>query len=171
MEIDRQKIKFAVSLVLWSGLLAYWFQPLIHDNQSAVDVIVTVFSILAGFLVAVITLVGDPKSLPIGSWRIARIGSELTYNRLTRYKWLFKVYLITLLLIFVSIILREHCPQAVVVIEYAYMFFATAACVLSFQLPSALMQLQQERIECEIDARRKAEGIDDGSLAESDSPE
>ncbi len=106
-EIDKEKVKLAVCLVLWGGVGAYFCQPLIHGNQDAINVIVTVFSILAGFLVAVITLVGDPKSIPSGGWQIARLGSDLTYNRLSRHKWLFKSYLITLFLIFISIVIQR----------------------------------------------------------------
>lgn len=159
-EIDKGKVKYAVCITLWSGLASYYGQPLIHGNQEAVNVIVTVFSILAGFLVAVITLVGDPKSLPSGSWQVARLGSELTYNRLIRHKWLFKAYLITLFLIFISIVVKKQFPSVQVIIEYIYMFFATISCFLSFKLPAALMELQKERIEHEIEERRKSEGIE-----------
>lgn len=160
-EIDKEKVKYAVCIILWSGLSAFYGQPLIHGNQDAINVIVTVFSILAGFLVAVITLVGDPKSLPSGSWQLARLGSDLTYNRLVRHKWLFKGYLITLFLIFSSIVAKNKFPVTQVVLEYIYMFFASISCFLSFKLPTALMELQRERIEHEIEERRKSEGIDE----------
>jgi|SRR5690554_904010 len=160
-EIDKDKIKLAIYLVLWGGLGSYFCQPLIHGNQDAINVIVTVFSILAGFLVAVITLVGDPKSLPAGGWQVARLGSDLTYNRLIRHKWLFKAYLITLFLIFVSIVIKSKYPTVQLILEYGYMFSATISCFLSFKLPSALIELQQERIEHEITERRKKEGIED----------
>lgn len=160
-EIDKEKVKLAVCLVLWGGVGAYFCQPLIHGNQDAINVIVTVFSILAGFLVAVITLVGDPKSIPSGGWQIARLGSDLTYNRLSRHKWLFNSYLITLFLIFISIVIQDKYPAIQLFLEYTYMFFASISCFLSFKLPGALIELQQERIEQEIAERRKKEGIED----------
>jgi hypothetical protein len=159
-KIDKTKVFFAICIVLWSVLGSYLGQPLIHGNQDAINVIVTVFSILAGFLVAVITLIGDPSSLPSGSWQVARLGSDLTYNRLVRHKWLFKAYLLTLMLIFISIVIKSKYQTAQVALEYIYMFFATAACLLSFKLPSALIELQQERIEQEIEERRKKDNIE-----------
>lgn len=159
-EVDREKVKYAVSLILWSGVISYYSQPLIHNNQDAINVIVTVFSVLAGFLIAVITLVGDPKSLPSGSWQLARLGSDLTYNRLTRHKWLFKGYLITLFMIFLSIVVKSRYQNTQVVFEYFYMFFASVSCFLSYKLPTALMDLQKERIEQEIEERRNKEGLD-----------
>lgn len=159
--LDRNKKMLGVCLTLWGILFSYLGQPLIHGNQDAINIIVTVFSILAGFLVAVITLVGDPKSLPTGSWRAAELGSVLTYNRLVRKKWLFNAYLITLLLIFITVLLKDKFPTLVIALEYVYVFFASIACVLSFKLPSALLDLQTERIENEIHERRKAENITD----------
>lgn len=132
-----------------------------HGNTEAINLIVTVFSILAGFLIAVITLVGDPASLPSGSWRLGRLAAEPTYNRLIRYKWLFMVYLITLGLIFISMLFEGAFPKIQCYLEYLYLFFASFSCILSFMLPSSLIELQKERIEQEIDERRKQEGIED----------
>lgn len=160
-ELDKNKIMLGVCLTLWGILLSYLGQPFIHGNQDAVNIIVTVFSILAGFLVAVITLVGDPKSLPSGSWRAAELGSVLTYNRLVRKKWLFNAYLVTLFLIFITVLLKDKFPTLVIVLEYIYVFFASIACILSFKLPSALLELQSERIENEITERRKLDNIKD----------
>lgn len=157
-EVDMEEVKIAILIVLVSGLSAYFFQPLIHGNQDAINVIVTVFSILAGFLVAVITLVGDPMTLPIGSWQVAELGSKNTRNRLIRYKLLFILYLSTLALIFISMLLKSY-PEFQYYIEIIYMFIASAAFIISFRLPSALMNLQEKRIEQEIEGRREKENI------------
>ena len=157
--IDISKIKFAVAIILYSAVGSYFGQPLIHENDNAINIIVTVFSILAGFLVAIITIIGDPSSLPSGGWQRARIGSEVLYNRLTRHKLLFLMYLTTLLLIFVSVLLKGKAPQLDVWVERAYLFFSIAAFSLSFQLPSALMNLHMERIEHEIESRKERDKV------------
>jgi uncharacterized Tic20 family protein len=160
-EIDVIKVKYSVAVVLWGALGAYYAKPLIVNNQDAINVIVTVFSILAGFLVALITIIGDPKSLPSGSWQVARLGSDLTYNRLNRQKWMFYIYLIALVLIFLSMLLKNKFQDINCIIEYGYLFFSIVAFILSFKLPSTLMELQKERIEQEIAERRRAEGLQD----------
>tara|TARA_B100001093_G_scaffold462893_1_gene478502 strand:+ start:247 stop:402 length:156 start_codon:yes stop_codon:yes gene_type:complete len=43
-----------------SGVIGYHFQPLISNNPDAVNTVVTIFSILAGFLIAVITFIAEP---------------------------------------------------------------------------------------------------------------
>jgi hypothetical protein len=157
--VDRGKIRYAIVVVLIGGVGAYFGKPLISGNQDAINVIVTVFSILAGFLVALITLIGDPKSLPPGGWQVARLGCDRVYNRLTRQKWLFYIYLIALALIFLSMLLKKESPKLNLITEYAYLFFSIMAFILSFKLPSTLMELQKERVEHEIEERRKVENI------------
>lgn len=159
--IDSRKVKYAVVVSLLGALLTYLGKPLISSNQDAINVIVTVFSILAGFLIALITMIGDPKSLPSGGWQVAELSRSLTYNRLTRQKWLFYIYLIALVLIFLSMLVKKEFPAFNNIIEYCYLFFSIVAFLLSFQLPSLLMNLQKERIEQEISERRRAEGIQD----------
>jgi len=158
-KIDRHKITFGFAVLLWSCIGSYYGQPYIHGNQDAINIIVTMFSILAGFLVAIITLVGDPKSLPSGGWQKAQLGYKRTYNRLTRHKWLFKLYLTTLAFIFISILLKDKLKDYQQLIEYLYLFLAIAAFIFSLRLPSTLMIIQQERIEHEINERRRQEGI------------
>lgn len=160
-KIDRHKITFSLAVLLWSCIGSYYGQPLIHGNQDAINIIVTMFSILAGFLVAIITLVGDPKSLPSGSWQKAELGYKRTYNRLVRHKWLFKLYLTTLACVFLSVLLKDKLQDYQIIIERIYLAFALAAFIFSIKLPSTLMVIQQERIEHEINERRKSEGIKD----------
>lgn len=155
--LDVSKIKFAIAVTLYSGLGAYYGQPLIHGNDNAINIIVTFFSILAGFLVVIITIIGDPASLPSGGWQRARLGSEVLYNRLMRHRLLFLLYLTTLLLIFVATLVKGKFAAVDVWIERTYLFFSIAAFSLSFQLPTSLMNLHKERIEHEIEARREQE--------------
>lgn len=108
--IDIEKVKFGIMVILFGGLGSYFGQPYIHNNSEAINIIVTVFSILAGFLIAVITLVGDPASLPSGSWRKARFASDIIYERLEKHKMLFLAYLMTLSLIFLDVLIQGKHP-------------------------------------------------------------
>jgi len=134
---------------------------MIHGNDQAVNVIVTVFSVLAGFLVAIIAVVGDPLLLPPGTWRAAQIERDKLDNRLIRHKWLFVAYLITLALIFVDLLVAKVLPGWGVWLERLFLFFATFSFLLSLQLPNTLMQAQKERIDAVIEHRRRIDGIHD----------
>lgn len=131
------------------------FQPLIHANENAANVIVTVFSILAGFLIAIMSLLGDQSVLP-GSWKMASVQRQVIRNKLIRQKWLFYVYLTTLLLIFTASLICTEYPVTTIWLEHIYLGLAVFAFLLSFRLPATLMEVQTDRVDAVVGARRKA---------------
>ena len=143
------------TVALALGIASGWYgQDLVHDNEKARDVIVTVFSILAGFLIAIMTLMGDQSVLP-GSWRIAKAEGDKIRLKLIRQKWLFYFYLVTLSLIFVHTLVEKKCPQVAEWVERGYFGFAVTSFILSFKLPSTLMSVQTDRINAVIGARKE----------------
>ena len=83
-------------------------QPLIHGNSNATGIIVTVFSVLAGFLVGIIALIGEPSAVASrNSWRFTELNRQGVSQRLARNRWMFLLYLLTLTLIFVASLLEK----------------------------------------------------------------
>ena len=123
-------------------------------NDDATQVIVTVFSILAGFLIAVMSLLGDQSILP-GSWRISVASKTKIQTKLVRHKWLFYLYLLTLAVIFLSTLISEELPVWNCYLEKVYFGLATTAFLLSFRLPSSLMSVQMDRIDAVIGMRKR----------------
>lgn len=158
-QIDSKKVRYACIVFAVSFFGSILLKPLVSCNQDAINIIVTVFAILAGFLILVITLVGDTESVPLGSWRIARFSIDQTHKSLIRHKWLFYLYLIILLLIFSSMLIKDQFPRVNDYLEYIYLTCSIAAFILSFKLPSTVIKLQKERLEHEIIKRRQADGI------------
>lgn len=152
--LDWRKFGFLTFTVAFSLVFSWAGQPLIHGNQSAIDVIVTVFSILAGFLVAIIAIIGDPASIPKGSWRVAEIRAPLIDEKINKQKWLFTGYLITLGLIFASLLAAKSCTQLSALLEHVYLFLSSLAFIYSLKLPGFLSRIQRERVNDEIEARR-----------------
>lgn len=159
MDIDMGKLRFGFLATILAVLLSYYGQPLIHGNSEAINVIVTVFSVLAGFLVAIITIVGDPVLLPPGTWRAAEMDREKLTRRLVRHRWLFTLYLITLALIFLSLLLQKQYPRMTVWFERGHLFFGILSFILSMKLPGSLMRIQKERIEAVIEHRRACDKV------------
>lgn len=89
-----------------------------------------------------------------GSWRLAQVQRDKIRRKLIRQKWLFYFYLITLSLIFIRILVGGKAPELAVWLERAYFGFATTSFIFSFLLPSTLMQVQSDRIDAVIDAKR-----------------
>lgn len=158
-KVSGAKVRVAFLAIVLSAIVSYFGQPLIHQNDGATNVIVTVFSVLAGFLVAIIAIVGDPVLLPPGTWRAAELEREKLDHRLVRHKWLFIGYLLTLAVIFIALLVSKTFPVWGVWFERLFLFLATFSFLLSLQLPSALMQVQRERIDAVIEHRRTLDGI------------
>jgi hypothetical protein len=154
MKIDWTRIRFASFAAALAGCVAYLGQPYIHDNSQAIDVMVTVFSVLAGFLIAIIAIVGDPALLPPGTWRAAEKERSQVTRRLVRHKWLFVTYLLTLGVIFISLLVQKQFPAFALWLERIFLFFGAFAFLLSLQLPSALMRAQMDRIDMVIEHRK-----------------
>jgi hypothetical protein len=154
-KLDKKLISLTVLAALLGVAGAYCGQPLVHGNDQAASIIVTVYSILAGFLVAIIAIIGDPLLVPPGSWRIAEGNREKTVQRLTRHKHLFYIYLLSLGLIFAAALVKDTHPQCTAWLERAYLFFSIFAFALSLCLPGALMRMQQERVDHIIETRRR----------------
>lgn len=155
MSIDRQRIGIFIFATILGMAVAWFGQPLIHNNERAVNVIVTTFSILAGFLIAIMTIISDPSVFGRRTWRAAEIGRKSVYQKLVRQKWLFVAYLITLALIFLESLLIKRYTEISLWLEHIYLFLGTVAFIFSLRLPSTLMNIQIERHEQFIDHKRK----------------
>lgn len=164
MKIDWKRLSFSGFAFLAGAAGAVFGQPLIHGNAAAINVIVTVFSIFAGFLVAIMTIMGDPGAFSSRSWRANESNRSNIFNRLTRQKWMFILYLITLGLIFAASLIGnlENAPTVLIFwIERIYLGTAITAFILSVGLPSALMKIQLAKHDELISARRRSAGIKD----------
>lgn len=166
---------FLLLTIVCSGCFSVLFQPLLTDN--ALDVLVNIYSILAGFLIGVIALIGDPSSLPSGSWRVAESSIRNTFRQLKSTKNLLYVYLITLFAIFSYKLLAVPATLAVikelplgnkilpylgdvkVLVEQIILFFSFVAFAYSFTLPNSLFNIQKKRVEKEIENRRELANI------------
>ena len=159
MRYDTTRILFIIFALLTGIAAAIYGQPYIHENDRAINVIVTALSILAGFLVAIMTIIGDPGMFSGRGWRYAEVARGNLVNRLSRQKWMFILYLATLSLILTASLLEKAVPSVTIWIERIYLCTAVMAFILSFGLPSSLMNIQLKRHDELIDSKRKAVGI------------
>jgi hypothetical protein len=146
MDIDWRRITFFLGAAIVSAWCGWHGQPLVHDNNDARSMITDVFSILAGFLMTVLTLLIEPK--PTAKiWREAASKKTTFVNRIIRYKWLFMLYLIVLGMVFAANLLTKDVAFAGVLlwVERIYLSLATLAFIISLTLPNQLMQLQVGR--------------------------
>jgi hypothetical protein len=159
------RIGLALTFLLISVATAYYAEPYAHDNSDLVLIVTTVFTVFAGFLVATITILGDPSLVPTGSWRIVESRRDNVERDIIFHSWLFVLYLITIALIFASVVVRK-VPCDIVAcwiktwIERGYLFVGVFSFLVSFTLPFALHKIQMKRLDEETERRRISEGIE-----------
>lgn len=161
------KLMYIIACAVIAAFAAYYAQPYVHDSDIVL-IIVTVFTVFAGFLIAIITILGDPSMIPEGSWRVVELRRVNIEKRLHTHVSLFMLYLITIGLLFVGVVLHKAvCDEyKIKAIESLYLFFGVFSFLLSFGLPISLMKLQKARVDAETERRRRLAGI--GRAEQSD---
>ncbi|GEK71590.1 MULTISPECIES: hypothetical protein [Halomonas] len=155
--ISQQKIIIALASVALAGVASWFLQPWYHNSENAVIVLVTVFSILAGFLAAVMAIVANDRVLRGRNWRQDTYYLRLIRNELLRHKLTFYIYLMVLVLAFLTTLDSSWPSLAQQVTEHALLFFTTLGIVHSFQLPEVLSRKHVSAMEHQIRRRREKE--------------
>lgn len=163
-------IAFSVTV---GAVSACYAQPYVDPNSDAVTIVITVFTVFAGFLVAIITILGDPVLLPEGTWRAAEVRRDTVERRLIWHSWLFTAYLVAIALLFIGVVLSKAqlAPNHLWIkewIERGYLFVGITSFLFSFALPWTMMTIQRRRVDTEIERRRQQAGIG-GDTAPPDS--
>ncbi len=159
MNIERASYIALLIVAVMVGCAAYWLGgPLIIGNEKAMDVIVTLFSILAGFIIAIMSLLNTDALRP-GGWR--RVGSDtvLVKRRLDRQQQLFWLYLTTLTFILVARLIPEAQADFSNELQRVAFGFAASALVLSYALPVVLRGVQVERLEANVIQEKKKASV------------
>jgi len=158
----NKRLIFILACAVIAAIATPFIQPFVCHNSELVLIIVTVFAVFAGFLVGVITIIGDPTLLPRGSWRLAELNRENVERRLVTHVSLFILYLLTIGLLFTGVVMQSALADANIVkiwIERLYVFFGVFSFLLTFGLPFVLMKVQRARVDAEIEQRREREGM------------
>ena len=158
INIDYRRIAFFIGAMIVSLWCGWKGQPLVHLSSDARSMITDVFAILAGFLMTVLTLVMEPKA-DARVWRETAAKRTNFVSRITRYKWLFMLYLIVLGFVFAGNLLGDSKDDslsgALIWVERTYLTLATLAFIISLTLPNRLMQLQVDRYDEVIRDQKK----------------
>ncbi|TAW18447.1 hypothetical protein [Rhizobium ruizarguesonis] len=150
---------YYISAALIVALAASYFGgDLLKQSHDAQDALINLFAILAGVLVAVVSIVGDPSMLLPGNWRVGHEHAKDMQNRIANFSHLFFVYIVALLLLVVGMVVKDaNIPHA----DFIYplmTFFVVLGVLLSIPLPYSLMSIQKERMREEIKSRRNRGG-------------
>lgn len=146
---------YIICTLVMSGVVGWRWGGMLRGSEAVLSGIIDVFAILAGVLVAVISIIGDPSMLLPGNWRVGFEHAKDIQDRIARFAHLFSVYLTTIFLALVSQFLDSaNVPNVDWVFSILLSVSIFGIC-LSLPLPYSLMGIQKERMKEEIE-RRKA---------------
>ena len=138
MKLDWARIAKIFACVA-SGLIAALLgKDWIVGNNDAVSLIATIFSVLAGFLVAVMALIADDRFVRYRGNRFLHFDSKNVRSRLIRHKLLFQLYLVIMLLAFIVTLKLGIPTKASDVLHQVMLGLSVSAFLLSFSLPSQI---------------------------------
>lgn len=142
------------------GLLAallYLGPSASNTGDTALRILATALSILAGILLAIIAMLGDPRSLYPGSWRVASAHRRQIRHALNRSAMLFWLYLAVIALAFGATLIESYAPSAIDPrwVKHFALSLGSVALLWSFSLPWVIRKAQLERLDDEVERRRK----------------
>lgn len=146
--IDRKKSsgKFLWFLVVTcsSLFIGYHLQPVLESKPRLVGTFVTIFSILAGFLIAIMIFVIEPVIKKSKSWEELQNMEKVVSIRLKKCKLLFYLYLLSLCLaVAVDLFPSEH-ESIHKLIQIAFLSLSIGVLITSFGLPKKLVSIQMK---------------------------
>lgn len=154
MQIDWwRSAKLSIALGV-AGFIGYRFQPMVSNNPDAVNTVVTIFSILAGFLIAVITFIAEPTLQAAKNWYELQQMKATVKRKLFRQKILFFLYLLTLGTALAMYLTPATSVRVLKWMQTVFLGLATFVFLASFSLPSSLMKIQMERYEVALENTR-----------------
>jgi zinc transporter ZupT len=155
--ISYKKVVKLLILLLLAGISAYYLQPWYAQSDRASIIIVSVFSMLSGFLLAVMAVVANDKSLRGRNWREKTYYLQSISDELLRHQITFYVYLLTLVAVFAASVSDTWCSDTQKIAQYALLFFATIGIALSFRLPAELKKRHESMLKNHIENEKEKE--------------
>jgi hypothetical protein len=158
------RLVWAAFAVACGSLSAFYVQPIIHNNADANNLTVTVFTVFAGVVIALLTVIGDPALMPGHNWRSAEFAYRRADNQLIIQASLFFLYLFVIFLFLACYVLKglpfhPFTSRLEMRLEAVYCFFSAVSFVISFSLPLTMLRLQRKRLALEVERRRREAGI------------
>lgn len=149
------RINFGIFSVAVSLIATIAFGDRLANDSGTIGVIATIFSILSGVLIAVISILGDPSMIMDQSWRQSYLKSGEIQRKLHRNTDVFVLYVVLLAACFSFSLLKSE--DWLFFWNQRICFFLTILAFLaSLSLPYSLKAIQSQRLAEAIEAMKKA---------------
>jgi hypothetical protein len=149
------RIGYAFGSVIISVFLTYKFSAYLNNTAEIITVIAAIFSILAGVLIAVVSILGDPSMLMDQSWRHTYLSAKEIQRKLQRNIDIFALYIAILATLFVFAMLEDRSTGFYRFVQATLFFLTTAGFFASLSLPMALVKIQRDRLDAAIKSAQR----------------
>ncbi|MBP3221112.1 MAG: hypothetical protein J6M43_03605 [Neisseriaceae bacterium] len=140
-------IRFTIITII-SSIISYFVLPYFHGNKNAMDMLVNIFSILVGVLIAIMTFFigvkNYSKDIELGQLILEK---ELQEKRYKKYVALFYCYLSSLIVIFVLSLFSSENSFLVRYLEFFCLSSTGISFIYSFILPNNLWKIHEDEFE------------------------
>lgn len=155
-EVDWTFARYLAICAVSALVLAPILQPAYHGNAGAMAALVTVFTVLAGFMLAVIALAADGRNLRRRDWRQDTYYLKEIKDRLTRYRMMFHLFLVIPALAILTFIGPDWGEDVQKIAEGIVLFLAIFALLWSFRLPGEITSAHVRQLQAAIKEQRQA---------------
>ena len=138
-------------------VLAVMLQPWYHASDEAHSVLITVFAVLAGFLLTAITISAETAVDRGDNWRAAYFHARLVRAELRLHLAMLGLYLMIIALVFLDSLKLPIPAGAEVWLERVILFLSVVAFIGSIKLPTDLVRGQLNRLDRHLRDRRQRE--------------
>jgi hypothetical protein len=137
--------------ILVAGVATYYFGGRLKNDTDVLSFIATIFSILAGVLIAIVSILGDPSMILDQSWRHSYLSAKETQRKIHRQTDIFVVYICLLVSLFVFMLI-DPAGDAFWYFQRISFFLTALAFLASLSLPFTLRAIQKDRLNRAIQA-------------------
>ncbi len=155
--IDWTFVRYLAICLVSALALAPFLQPAYHGKADAMTALVTVFTVLAGFMLAVMALAADGRNLRRRDWRQDTYFLREIRDRLARYRMMFHLYLLIPALAIVTFIAPAWGEGAQRFAEGFVLFLSIFALLWSFRIPGEITSAHVRQLQTAIKEQRDAE--------------
>lgn len=168
-KIDWAFARYLAICLASAIVLAPLLQPAYRGKADAMAALVTVFTVLAGFMLAVMALAADGRNLRRRDWRQDTYFLSEIRDRLARYRMMFHLYLLVPALAILTFIGPAWGDDVQRFAEGVVLFFAIFALLWSFRIPGEITSAHVRQLQAAIKEQRDREhdailrGTDEGN--------
>lgn len=156
-EVAWWRISYFIFAVGLSLILSVAFGDRLPNDPDTLGMIASIFAILSGVLIAVISILGDPSMLMDQSWRNSYVRANEVQRKLHRNTNVFVVYIILLAVLFSYMLSRPNDEWYWLAQRLAF-FLTSVSFFVSLALPYSLIAIQRQRLAAAIEAMKKTHG-------------